>query len=131
LSLAHREFKTPDHAVLSDAVVDQRYAEARGSWSVQPLFEIGDRLGPVGVYGFALAAAAMSVVLFVRYGVTALAVAVLLLGASYSFFDSHIFSPRGVYTMLVIAAGFGLAAWISSPTANSMPKATTAGHDRR
>ncbi|WP_328325699.1 hypothetical protein OHA70_36200 [Kribbella sp. NBC_00382] len=93
--------------------------------AVQPLFEVGDRLGHIGVYGFAIAAAAMSVVLFLRHGVAALAVAVVLLSASYSFLDSHIFSPRGVYTMVAFAAGFGLAAWISAPTANSMPRATT------
>lgn len=93
--------------------------------AVQPLFDIGDRLGHVGVYGFAVAAAAMSVVLFVRHGRAAVAVAVLLLGASYSFLDSHIFSPRGVYTMLVIAVGPGLAAWLSSPTTDSMLQATT------
>jgi hypothetical protein len=81
--------------------------------AVQPLFDTGERLGHVGVYGFALAALGMSVALLVRHGVAALAVAVILLGASYSFLDSHIFWPRGVITMLVIAIGFALSAWLS------------------
>lgn len=105
--LTHPHFLTLDSARNTHSAADLGAA-------VQPLFDIGDRLGHLGVYGFAVAAAALSVVLFVRHGVAAVGVAALLLGASYSFLDSHIFSPRGVYTMLVIAAGFGLATWISS-----------------
>jgi len=100
--------------VAAGTVARNTHSAADLGAAVQPLFDIGDRLGHLGVYGFAIAAAALSVVLFVRHGVAAVGVAALLLGASYSFLDSHIFSPRGVYTMLVIAAGFGLAAWISS-----------------
>jgi hypothetical protein len=81
--------------------------------AVQPLFETGDRFGQVGVGGFLVAAVALSVVLYRRQGPVALLVAVILLGAGYSFLDSHIFWPRGVFTMLAIAVGFGVAAWIS------------------
>lgn len=90
--------------------------------AVQPLFDTGDQLGRVGVYGFAVATVGMSVALLVTIGLRALLVAAILLGASYSFLDNHIFWPRGVITMLVIAVGFGLAAWLSA-----QPRGTVAG----
>jgi hypothetical protein len=82
--------------------------------SVQPLFNTGDSLGRVGVYGFAFATVGLSVVLFVRHGLAAVLVATILLAASFSFLSSHIFWPRGVITVLAIGCGFSLAAWLST-----------------
>jgi len=78
--------------------------------SVQALFDTGDRLGYVGAYGFGAAVLAASVALFPRHGIRVVPGAVVLLAASYSFVDSHIFWPRGVFTMLAFAAGFALLA---------------------
>lgn len=78
--------------------------------SVQALFDTGDALGYVGAYAFCAAALAASVALFVRYGVRTVPGSLVLLVASYSFVDSHIFWPRGVFTMLAFAAGFALIA---------------------
>jgi hypothetical protein len=76
--------------------------------SVQALFDTGDALGYAGAYAFAGAVLAASVALFLRYGVRTLPGSFVLLVASFSFVDSHIFWPRGVFTMLAFAAGFAL-----------------------
>jgi hypothetical protein len=68
----------------------------------------GDELGRAGVYALTLAALAASAVLLRRHGVRVLPGAVMVLGACWSFLDSHIFWPRGVFTMLAFAVGFGL-----------------------
>jgi hypothetical protein len=82
--------------------------------SVQALFDTGDKLGYVGGYAFAAATLAASVAMFLRHGVRTLPGSLMLLAASYSFVDSHIFWPRGVLTMVAFAAGFALTAVASS-----------------
>ncbi|MEJ3747451.1 hypothetical protein WEI85_29710 [Actinomycetes bacterium KLBMP 9797] len=78
--------------------------------SVQALFDAGDALGYVGACAFGAASLAAATALLSRYGVRTLPGSLILIGASYSFVDSHIFWPRGVFTMLAIAVGFGLTA---------------------
>jgi len=85
-----------------------------------PLFQLGDQFGRIGIYGFAVAALAMSAVLCVRRGPSGILSVVILLTADCSFRTSHIFWPRGVVTMVVISCGFGLAAWQTRPR-KSMP----------
>jgi hypothetical protein len=85
--------------------------------SVQALFDTGDRLGYVGAYAFGAATLAAAVALFLRHGPRTLPGSVVLLAASYSFLDSHIFWPRGVLTMLAFAAGFTLIVFLSQPVA--------------
>jgi hypothetical protein len=82
--------------------------------SVQALFDTGDKLGYVGSYAFAAATLAVSVAMFLRYGARTLPGSLVLLAASYSFVDSHIFWPRGVLTMVAFAVGFALTAAASS-----------------
>ncbi|MFF4018706.1 hypothetical protein [Streptomyces sp. NPDC001843] len=72
------------------------------------LFATGDELGRTGVYALAVATVATCVVLLRRKGVRVLPGAVVVLGACWSFLDSHIFWPRGVFTMLGFAVGFAL-----------------------
>lgn len=72
------------------------------------LFSTGDELGRAGVYALTVAALATGAVLLRRHGVRVLPGAVVVLGACWSFLDSHIFWPRGVFTMLAFAVGFGL-----------------------
>ncbi|MFC8145627.1 hypothetical protein ACFUKV_28390 [Streptomyces paradoxus] len=72
------------------------------------LFATGDELGRAGVYALAVAALATGLVLLRRHGVRVLPGAVMVLGACWSFADSHIFWPQGVLTMLGFALGFGL-----------------------
>ncbi|MFD1050611.1 hypothetical protein ACFQ1S_36335, partial [Kibdelosporangium lantanae] len=74
------------------------------------VFAIGDTLGYVGAGCF------LAANIFVTAGVAPHARwrtvpgAVLLLAASVSFLDSHIFWPRGVFTMIGVAAGMFLLA---------------------
>jgi hypothetical protein len=79
--------------------------------SVTALFHIGNRLGTVGAWSFLVAnllivAAAFAADRFQWPAV--LPGAALLLVASVSFLDSHIFWARGVITMLGVAAGMAL-----------------------
>lgn len=78
--------------------------------SAQALFDAGDTLGYIGAYAFGAALLAASVALFLRYGRRTLPGSLVVLIASYSFVDSHIFWPRGVLTMLTFATGFALIA---------------------
>ncbi len=73
---------------------------------VNPLFHTGGMLGQVGVWCLGVAVVAASVALFVRYGARVLPAAAVLLVCCWSFYDSHIFNPRGVVTMLGFALGF-------------------------
>jgi hypothetical protein len=84
--------------------------EASGGTSplVGRLFEVGDMLGYVGAWCF-LVSSVCIVAGRARYAGWHVAPgALLLLLASFSFLDSHLFSPRGVYTMAGIAAGMFL-----------------------
>ncbi|MFC5219704.1 hypothetical protein [Streptomyces coerulescens] len=72
------------------------------------LFVTGDELGRIGVYGLAVASLASCAVLWRRHGVRVLPGAALLFVACWSFVDSHIFWPRGVFTMLGFAVAFAL-----------------------
>ncbi|MFJ8988851.1 hypothetical protein ACIRQH_00480 [Streptomyces sp. NPDC102279] len=93
-----------------------------------PLYDTGEALGQVGVYALIGAIAATAVALFPKHGVRILPGTLVLLGAGWSFVDSHIFWPRGVWTMLGFAAGFALLAW---GTTSSGPKATDVKPSRR
>ncbi|MET8945816.1 hypothetical protein ABZX30_20085 [Streptomyces sp. NPDC004542] len=73
---------------------------------VGDLFAAGDELGRAGVHALTAAAAATCVVLLRRHGARVLPGAVVVLRACWSFLDSHIFWPRGVFTMLGFAVGF-------------------------
>lgn len=72
------------------------------------LFTTGDALGRAGVYGLTVASLATCAVLLRRHGVRILPGAMVLLAACWSFVDSHIFWPRGVFTMLGFAVAFAL-----------------------
>lgn len=78
---------------------------------VNPLFHTGDALGQAGVWCLGVAVVAATVALCVRhgrYGARVLPGTAVLLVCCWSFFDSHIFHPRGVLTMLGFALGFAL-----------------------
>lgn len=84
--------------------------EASGGTSpvVGRLFEVGDMLGYVGAWCFLVGSVCAVAGVARRAGWRVVPGAVLLLLASVSFLDSHLFWPRGVYTMLAIAVGMFL-----------------------
>lgn len=77
---------------------------------VGALFEIGDLLGYIGAVCFLVAAALLALDVALRARLRAVPGAVVLIAAGLSFLDSHLFWPRGVFTMLGIAAGMALLA---------------------
>lgn len=94
----------------------------------QPLYDTGNALGQVGAYALIVAVLATAVALLPRYGLRVLPGIAVLVVSGWSFIDSHIFWPRGVYTMLGFAVGFALLTWASSgKTATSGSAPGTAG----
>ncbi|UOX93082.1 hypothetical protein MUY14_21590 [Amycolatopsis sp. FBCC-B4732] len=77
---------------------------------VGAVFAAGDRLGYVGSACFLVASVLIVVAAALRVGWRAAPGAVVLLLASVSFVDSHIFWPRGVFTMVGVAVGMFLLA---------------------
>jgi hypothetical protein len=69
------------------------------------LFEVGDVLGYVGAWCFLVGNGCLVAGIAWRAGWRAAPGAVLLLVASVSFLDSHLFWPRGVFTMLAVGVG--------------------------
>jgi hypothetical protein len=79
------------------------------------VFLIGDRLGYLGSGCFLAASVLLVVAATPNAGWWVLPGAVPLLAASVSFLDSHLFWPRGVFTMIGIAVGMYLLAVVSAP----------------
>lgn len=99
----------------------------------RPLYDTGEALGQVGAYALIGAIAATAVALLAKNGVRVLPGTVVLLAAGWSFVDSHIFWPRGVWTMLGFALGFALLAWgtvVERPTgeAGVLPRHPAGDH---
>jgi hypothetical protein len=69
------------------------------------LFEVGDMLGLVGAWCFLVGSVCVVMGIARDGGWRGVLGAVLLLLASVSFLDSHLFWPRGVFTMLAIGVG--------------------------
>jgi hypothetical protein len=69
------------------------------------LFEVGDVLGYVGAWCFLVGSVCVVTGAARHAGWLGVPGAVLLLLASVSFLDSHLFWPRGVFTMLAIGVG--------------------------
>jgi hypothetical protein len=102
------------------------HAQGRRSGADAAVFHIGDRLGQVGAWSFLVGRLAITTAIMLRNGWRALPGAAILLASSVSFLDSHIFWPRGVLTMLGIAAGMSMLA-IANPIHRSPPLATAPG----
>ncbi len=86
------------------------------------LFAVGNDLGSAGAWAFLVASAATAAVVLRRGGRRALPGAVLLVGASIPFLDSHIYWPTGGVAMLSMAVGFGWLALV--PAARALPTAS-------
>ncbi|HEU5158029.1 MAG TPA: hypothetical protein VFU43_13620 [Streptosporangiaceae bacterium] len=111
-----------------DGIAAGALVHTQGRWTdaTAAVFHIGDRLGHVGAWSFLVAGLAITVAIALRAGLAALPGGLLLLASSVSFLDSHIFWPRGVFTMLGIAGGMSLLA-IAGSTRRSPRIAATSG----
>lgn len=97
--------------------------DVQGGYSsvVGHLFRVGDMLGYIGAWSFLVGSVLVVAGLAPRAGWRVLPGAVLLLAASVSFLDSHLFWPRGVYTLAAIGAGMFLLSLLG-------PAPARAGH---
>ncbi|WP_260470586.1 hypothetical protein [Streptomyces sp. RP5T] len=89
-----------------------------------PLYAMGEALGQAGAYAFIGAVVATAIALFPKHGARVVPGTLVLLGAGWSFIDSHIFWPRGVWTMLGFALGFALLA-VGTSRSESGPRRAT------
>ncbi|ALG14548.1 hypothetical protein [Kibdelosporangium phytohabitans] len=95
------------------------------------VFTIGDMLGYIGASCFLAANLCITADTTYRAGWRALPGGLILLAASVSFIDSHIFWPRGVLTMLAVAVSMLLLALHMDPPPIDNPARTTRGTSRR
>lgn len=86
-----------------------------------PLYDLGESLGQAGAYALIVAVVATAVALFPEHGARVVPGTVVLLAAGWSFVDSHIFWPRGVWTMVGFALGFALLA-VGTARSRSLPR---------
>ncbi len=76
---------------------------------INDLFEIGDKIGHVGVYALAISAALAGLVLFLRTrSPLAPLGAAVIMAACYPFYRFHVFPYRGVLAMVAMGVGFAL-----------------------
>lgn len=88
---------------------------------VRQFFAQGNALAEIGVWAFLVACLLTVFLLYRRSGVQTLPGGVLLLVAAISFLSSHIYFPRGVLSMLVMALGFALLS-LARSNARQMPQ---------
>lgn len=98
---------------------------------VGQLFRVGDPLGYVGAWSFLVGNVLAVAGLALRAGWRVLPGAVLLLSASVSFLDSHLFWPRGVFTLAAIGAGMFLLSFLCSPPLTDRPLAALSAREPR
>ncbi|MFC7625925.1 hypothetical protein [Microlunatus sp. GCM10028923] len=88
------------------------------------LLEVGNSLGWVGSIAFLAAALLVAALVFRRVRGPALIPGLILVGASVSFLNSHIYAPRGVITVLLIGLATGWLTWVAgrrSPGTTTSP----------
>jgi hypothetical protein len=118
-------FYTGLDAVAGIAAGTVEEASSGTSPLVGRLFEVGDTLGYLGAWCFLVGNVCVVAGMAPRTGWRVVPGAVLLLPASISFLDSHLFSPRGVYTMLGIAAGMLLLSRAGTTSSAGLTPART------
>jgi hypothetical protein len=104
--------------------------EASGGTSplVGRLFEVGDMLGYVGAWCFLVGSVCVVAGMTPHARWRVAPGAVLLVLASVSFLDSHLFWPRGAYTMVSIATGMFLLSRAGATSARPAHGASAADH---
>jgi hypothetical protein len=116
--------------IAAGTAVDQSPQPVDRGLLVDPLYEVGNRIGRIGATAFIVAAVATCAALWGRHGLRIVPGGVVLLVAGWSFLDSHMFWPRGVFTTLGFAVGFALLLWATT-VGRSGPPAPAAGPANR
>lgn len=109
--------------IAAGTVVDAQHGS---SPAVGRLFVVGDTLGHVGAWSFLVGSVLAVVAVAPHAGWRVGPGAALLLAASVSFLDSHLFWPRGVYTVIGVAAGMFLLSYVGPP---SRPYSSRQSHE--
>lgn len=91
--------------------------------SIAPLYEEGNALATIGVWAYLAASVLAITAAFRRAKAAAIPGAILVLLGAISFMTSHIFWPRGVFTMLELALGW--SALVYSVRRGNAPGLTT------
>jgi len=86
------------------------------SAAVEVMFTRGDALGAVGVLAYLAATLVAAVAALRQARLAAAPGATLVVAGAVSFLNSHIYWPRGVLTLVVLAVGWALLASISART---------------
>ncbi len=81
-----------------------------GSADLDVVFRLGSGLGDVGVWAHLAGASLAAGLALWRVRLRALPGALLVVAASISFLDSHIYWPRGVVTLFLLATGWAALA---------------------
>lgn len=108
--------------IAAGTAVEHAAAGANPGPLKRPLYEVGESLGQVGAYALICAVVAAMAALWPRHGARVLPGTAVLLVAGWSFVDSHIFWPRGVWTMCGFALGFALLAWATGSHGRRRPR---------
>ncbi len=85
--------------------------EHYGGGGANFLFDKGGQLADVAVYAYLAAAAITGIACITRAGLWAVPGSALVVGGALSFRDSHVYWPRGVFTLLTLAVGWALLLW--------------------
>ncbi|MEO3938073.1 hypothetical protein V3N99_15140 [Dermatophilaceae bacterium Soc4.6] len=98
--------------------------------TVGRFFEVGDRLGAVGVWSLAVAGLLTGATLWPRLRWRVVPGTTALVGCCYPFLGNHIFHPRGVLAVLGIGLGLGLLSLARSSDADgrSVTSVSTIDH---
>lgn len=118
-------------AGIAAGTVQEHATSNQSGQYVAALFHTADALGHHGIQALAVAVVAASVALGLQHGPWVLPGTAVLLICTYSFYASHIFYPRGVYTMTGFAIGFALLAWPATRTPVTPASRSTEGRRTR
>ena len=83
--------------------------------ALKRLYGIGNDLGTIGAQAFLIASVLVAIDAVRRIGVRAAPPGLVLVVASVSFLDSHIYPWRGVVTVLAIGLATGWLCWLRAP----------------
>ncbi len=98
---------------------------------VEALFDTGNALAIIGTASFLTASAATATALVMTVGRRARLGAAVLVVAAVPYLYSHIYWPLGVLTLLGLAVGLSLLAWVTPPHSEGLPPSASVPQSAR